>query len=600
LTKRTNIVSIFQEFLARYPRQFAMLFVILVVEGIVAAGAVLAILPLTDFLLDPSLISPSRLTQVFLELLAPLNIHPSFWLFGLLFVASNTIKSVLDVGIRYSILRIKYDVQRGLFEDTLTAFFRARWQYFSGSDQGQLLNTFSKEIANIGDTMGQLATQLARLVQLGIYLAVPMWINVTMTLTAVGLALLLGLPILLLHKVSYRFGQKNTSSSNVLIGATSEVLSAAKLILGFGRQAQSRTRLLTAFNQHVHATLRSQTLESALSSLYQPIGILAAIVALGVGLNQGNNVAEMAALLWSLLRMLPILGQLMAANVTINNFLPSYEQLVSLRDQARQVEEIEGDRLFKNMDMEIELRNLDFSYPGRHQTLQSINLTIRKGRMTALVGESGSGKSTITDLVLGLQIPDRGEVLLDGVPLSLWKQNSFREHVGYVPQDPLLFHASIRDNLLWSYPQASKADLWYACVMANAAVFIKDLPEGIDTIVGDRGVRLSGGQRQRIALARALLRKPELLILDEATSALDSESEQLIQESIDKVAQDTTILIVAHRLSTIAKADYIYVLEQGRVVEEGDYAQLSLKKEGVLARMVHAQQTIKTTEKESS
>jgi ATP-binding cassette subfamily B protein len=202
--------------------------------------------------------------------------------------------------------------------------------------------------------------------------------------------------------------------------------------------------------------------------------------------------------------------------------------------------------------------------------------------------------------VLGLQIPDRGEVLLDGVPLSLWKQNSFREHVGYVPQDPLLFHASIRDNLLWSYPQASNADLWYACAMANAAVFIKDLPEGIDTIVGDRGVRLSGGQRQRIALARALLRKPELLILDEATSALDSESEQLIQESIDKVAQDTTILIVAHRLSTIAKADYIYVLEQGRVVEEGDYAQLSLKKEGVLARMVHAQQTIKTTEKESS
>lgn len=585
--------------MARYPRQFAMLFVILIVEGVVAAGAVLSILPLADFLFDPSLRSPSRLTRLLLELLTPLNIHPSFWLFGMIFAASNIIKSLLDIVIRYSILRIKYDVQRGLFDDTLTAFFRARWQYFSDSDQGQLLNTFSKEISNIGDTMGQLATQLARVVQLVIYLAVPLWIDVTMTLTAVGLALLLGMPILLLHKVSYRFGQKNTSTSNVLIGTISEVLSAARLILGFGRQEQSRTRLLTAFNQHVHATLRSQTLESALSSFYHPIGILAGIVSLGVGLNQGNSISEMTALLWSLLRMLPILVQLMSAGVSINRFLPSYHQLVSLRNQAIQLEEIQGDRLFKKMDIEIELRSIDFSYPGRHQTLQSINLTIRKGQMTALVGESGSGKSTITDLVLGLQIPNRGEVLLDGVLLSLWNQNSFRKRVGYVPQDPLLFHASIRDNLLWSYSQASEADLWYACSMANAADFIKDLPEGIDTIVGDRGVRLSGGQRQRIALARALLRKPELLILDEATSALDSESEQLIQESIEKVAQDTTILIVAHRLSTIAKADYMYVLEQGRVVEEGSYTQLSINKEGALARMVRAQQTIKPLKKES-
>lgn len=592
LTRRASILLIFREFLSRYPRQFGVLFLILVVEGLVAAGAVLTVVPLADFLLDPGLKSPSRISRALLEFVQPLGIHPSFWLFGLLFVASNLVKGLLDVATRYSILRIKYEVQRGLFDDAVTTFFKARWEFFSGADQGRLLNTFNKELGNIGDTLGQLATQLARLVQLCIYLFVPIWLNVSMTLTALGLALLMGSPLLLLHKVSYRFGQKNIESGNVLIGAISEILAAARLILGFGRQEQSRTRSLHAFDQHIHATLCSQTLDAGVAALYQPVGILSAVVALGVALQQGSPVAEMAALLWSLLRALPLLGGLMSANVSISSFLPSYEQLASLRDQARQVEEIEGDRRFSRLESGVVLKDLDFTYPGRHQTLQGINLTIRKGQMTALVGESGSGKSTVTDLVLGLQIPERGAVLLDGIPLGQWKQNSFRERVGYVPQDPLLFHASIRDNLLWSYPHGSEVDLWGALRMANAEAFVKQLPQGIDTIVGDRGVRLSGGQRQRIALARALLRRPELLILDEATSALDSESERLIQESIDKVARDTTILIVAHRLSTIAKADYVYVLRAGRVVEEGMYAELCHKPVGILSQMIELQRPI--------
>ena len=180
-------------------------------------------------------------------------------------------------------------------------------------------------------------------------------------------------------------------------------------------------------------------------------------------------------------------------------------------------------------------------------------------------------------------------MLIGGVPLHEWHQNSFRERVGYVPQDPQLFHSSIRDNLLWSFDSASESDLWNVLQLANAADFVKELPQGIDTLVGERGIRLSGGQRQRIALARALLRKPELLILDEATSALDSESEHLIQQSIEQVAHNTTILVVAHRLSTIAKADQVYVLCQGRIVEEGSFKELSAKSGGMLNAMLAAQ-----------
>lgn len=590
LSKSPSIIPIFREFLQRYPRQFSVLFSVLVIEGLLAAVAILTILPLMDFMLDPALKLPSQFTHAMLTILASFDLPPSFWLFGLIFVSSNVIKSVCDIGIRYAILRIKYDVQRGLFDDSIDAFFNARWEFFIKADQGKLLNTFNRELGNIGDTMGQLATQLARVVQLLIYLAVPLWLSPGMTFTAVGTAVVLGSPLLLLQKISYQFGLKNTESGNILIGTISETLSAARLILGFGRQQESKVRSLNAFDQHVDATLRCQTMERTLSALYQPIGILAAIISLGVAQQQGESLAQMATLLWSLLRMLPILGEIMSSSVTINSFLPSYEQLNSLRSQAQQLEEVGGSKIFNRLEESIVLQDLDFTYPGRQETLQHINIIIRKGRMTALTGESGSGKSTITDLILGLQIPDDGKVLLDGVPLHEWKQNTFREKVGYVPQEPILFHASIRSNLLWSQSQATENELWEACHLANASDFIKDLPLGIDTVVGDQGTRLSGGQRQRIALARALLRRPELLILDEATSALDSESEKLIQKSIEKVAIDTTILVIAHRLSTIAKADYIYVLEKGRVIEEGEYANLNKMEIGVLARMIRAQQ----------
>ena len=554
-----------------------------------AAVSILTLVPLADFMLDPSLVKTSRITQIVIDLLATTGSHPTFWILGTLFVFTNFLKGLLEVAIRYAILRIKYTVLNGLFGDTLQVFFKSKWEFFSGSDQGKLLNTFNRELNTIGDTLGHLATLLAQVVQLGIYLAVPLWLNAQLTLTALGLALLFGLPFMLLHGVNYRLGQLNTETANVALGILSEVLGAARLILGFGRQKQARNRFLNAFNQHIQITLRSQVLATAVPKIFQPMAMLAIIIAFGFALQRQVHISELAAVMWSLFAAMPILSALLQGNISISNFLPSYEQLVSLRKSATALEEIQGDRQFLRLERDIEFKDLRFTYPGRTQTLTDVNLHIRKGQMTALVGESGSGKSTITDLLLGLQIPEYGQVLIDGVPLSEWKQNSFRERIGYVPQDPQLFHSSIRDNLLWSLAIATESDLWKALKLANATTFVKDLPHGIDTIVGDRGIRLSGGQRQRIALARALLRKPELLILDEATSALDSESERLIQQSIEHVAQDTTILVVAHRLSTIAKANQVYVLRQGKIVEEGSFKTLSIKSGGILNAMLLAQ-----------
>ena len=551
--------------------------------------SVLTIVPLADFMLDPALPKPSRITQVMIDSLDAIGSHPSFWIFGSLFVVSNLLKGTMEVAIRYAILRIKYAVVRGLIGDALQTFFKSRWEFFSGSDQGRLLNTLNREINTIGDTLGHIATLLAQIIQLGVYLAVPLWLNAQLTLTTLGLALLFGSPFILLSGVSYRLGLRNTETANKVMGILSEVLGAARLILGVGRQSQAKERYLVAFDQHIGVTLRSQVLGAAAPKLFQPLALLAVVIALSFAVQEQVHMSELVAVMWSLLAVMPILSALLQGNISISNFLPSYEQLVSLRKSAAALEEIHGDRPFLSLERGIELKDLSFTYPDRARTLTEINLHIHKGQMTALVGESGSGKSTITDLVLGLQVPEQGQVLIDSVQLREWNQNSFRERVGYVPQDPQLFHSSIRDNLLWSFDSSSESDLWDVLQLANAAIFVKDLPEGIDTIVGDRGVRLSGGQRQRIALARALLRKPELLILDEATSALDSESEVLIQQSIEQLARDSTILVVAHRLSTIAKADQVYVLSQGRIIEEGSFTTLSEKSGGVLNSMLAAQ-----------
>jgi len=587
--KTSSIVVIFNEFMTRYPKHFGLLFLLLVVEGAVAALSVMSLVPLADFMLDPTLAKPSRITQTVIDVLSELSLSPTFWVLGSLFVMSNFLRGTLEVAIRYAILRIKYAVSRGLIGDALQTFFRARWEFFSGSDQGQILNTMNRELSTICETLGHLATLLAQIFQLSIYLAVPLWLNPQLTLTAMVLAFAFGSPFILLQRISYQLGKRNTDTGNVSMGILSEVLGASRLILGFARQDHARERYLDAFDRHTEVTLRSQTLATAVPRFFQPMAMLAIVIALGFAVQRKELISELAAVMWSLLAAMPILSALLQGNINISNFLPSYEQLVSLRKNAIILEEIQGDRKFLRLEQGIKFKDLSFSYPGRSQTLRDVNLYIRKGQMTALVGESGSGKSTVTDLVIGLQIPEQGEVLIGGLPLSKWQQNSFRERVGYVPQDPQLFHSSIRDNLLWSFETASEYDLWEALKLSNAAAFVKELPQGIETIVGDRGIRLSGGQRQRIALARALLRKPELLILDEATSALDSQSERLIQHSIEKVAQDTTILVIAHRLSTIAKANHVYLLNQGRIVEEGSFTELSAKSGGLLNIMLSAQ-----------
>jgi ATP-binding cassette subfamily B protein len=288
------------------------------------------------------------------------------------------------------------------------------------------------------------------------------------------------------------------------------------------------------------------------------------------------------------MKSVPLIGELSRTRNSLENFYPSYEQLKRLRENAKQLKEITGAKKFQGISHEIRFESVSFAYPGCKNVLNDINAKIPKGKMIAFVGESGAGKSTLIDMLMGFHKPSTGKINIDNIPIENFDIYSLRQRIGYVPQEGLLFNTSIRDNLRWSNNEASETDIFNACKLARAHEFIQNCTNGYDTIVGDRGARLSGGEIQRIALARAILRKPELLILDEATSSLDSNSEQLIQQSIETIAKYTTIVVIAHRLSTIKNADYVYVLSNGTIVEEGNYKELT-NQGGLFAQMVQKQ-----------
>ncbi|HET6762469.1 MAG TPA: ABC transporter ATP-binding protein, partial [Longimicrobiaceae bacterium] len=237
----------------------------------------------------------------------------------------------------------------------------------------------------------------------------------------------------------------------------------------------------------------------------------------------------------------------------------------------------------------VRFQDVRFGYEGREPVLRGLTLEIGARRTTALVGTSGAGKTTVADLLMGLATPTGGRIVLDDTPLSEEVLRTWRGEIGYVAQDTVLFHDTVRANLLWARPDATPQDVDDA-LRAAAADFVAALPQGLDTVIGDRGVRLSGGERQRLALARALLRRPALLILDEATSALDPESERRILDAVEGLHGRTTILLITHRLATVRTADVIHVLDGGVVVESGRWGELATRDGGRFRTMWDAQE----------
>ncbi len=455
------------------------------------------------------------------------------------------------------------------------AMAHTNWLFFVRSRTSEFTHILTSEMERVVAA----TYHLLRLWASGIVAAVYVGFSLRLSPAMTGLALASagGLGLLLRGKVrvSQVAGEGVSHAMRHLHIAISEHLGGMKVAKSYGaedRHVKTFERLTRQAQDMYSSAIQNQ---AGVSYWFEvgSVAILSVILFLSIEV-LAMPTTQVLLLVFLFARLLPRCSEMVQSYHRFVHCVPAFTSVMGVQKRCESAEEVPPHTVEElELRQAVQLQGVSFGYDGT-AVVRDVDLTIRAGQTVALVGPSGAGKSTIADLIMGLLVPDKGRVLVDGIPLGPNTMKSWRDQVGYVNQDTFLFHDTIRANLRFARPEATEEEIARALELAAADEFVSKLPRGIDTVVGDRGMRLSGGERQRLALARALLRRPSLLILDEATSFLDAESEKRILETIEKLRGRMAVLIISHRLSAIQGADTIYVLQDGRVVESSGWGDL--------------------------
>lgn len=473
-------------------------------------------------------------------------------------------------------------IRKTLFEQLQSLSLR----YFAKTRSGELVNSLTSEVNQISHAFGITSFLITRSSTLIAYVISMLLLSWQLTIISVMLFGLLSAAITMLlgrvREASFEWSKAGGWYASVAL----EFINGIRTVQAFATQDFERKRFYNASSQLKKAAIKGLAASASVEPLAEggATAILVGILLLAFATlipQQQIQPAGLLTFLFVLFRLMPIVRQINGSRAQISSFQGPLSSIKELLRTDNKPYLIDGKLQFCGLERGIDFVSVDFGYGADNLVLHNVTLTITKGKTTALVGASGAGKSTLADLIPRFYDPTAGQILIDGIDLREFEINSLRRKLAVVSQDTFIFNASVRDNIAYGTENADEKAILTAAKLANAWEFIQELPEGFDTQLGDRGVRLSGGQRQRIAIARALLRDPEILILDEATSALDSVSERLIQQSLEKLSQGRTVIAIAHRLSTIVRADKVVVLEAGKIVEQGQYNEL-LERRGKL------------------
>jgi ATP-binding cassette subfamily C protein len=479
-------------------------------------------------------------------------------------------------------LSLEYEFVVRLREKLYQAITNTNWLFFSRNRVSDFTHALTIEMERIGAATYYILTLLVTGIVAIAYILFALKLSAMMT----GLVFLCGVGLLLLlkrkTKIAHETGEGLSEAMSSLYNAISEHLNGMKTAKSYGVE-EHHVEIFRKLAEQVRSIYTHAVRNQAEVNYWFNIGsviILSVILFISVQV-LSIPTAGLLLLLFLFARVIPKFSNIQQSFQSLINMLPSFSRVIELQRRCEEAVEIETQRYEKiDIGNGIRFNKVSFSYDENSPVIKDLDLTINSGQTTAIIGASGAGKTTIADLLMGLIIPNQGSILIDEKSFSPERMKAWRKYIGYVPQDTFLFNDTVRANLLWASPGSSEEEINRSLRYAVAEEFVNGLPKRLDSILGDRGVLVSGGERQRIALARALLRKPSLLILDEATSSLDSENEKRIQKAIEKLHGQMTILVISHRLSTIRGADMIHVIEDGRLVESGTWDSLISKENG--------------------
>lgn len=482
-------------------------------------------------------------------------------------------------------------IRRTLYEKIITLPIR----FFEENRVGNLTSRISSDVSQLQDSLSNQLAFFVRQLVLPI-VCIPLMIAVSPKLSLIILA---ALPLMIISAVAFgryirkvsRKAQDQLAESNTIVEETFQSIDVVK---AFTNEAYE-TRRYGVINRNVAAIgLNAAKYRAAFVSfiIFVMFGAIVGLVYAGA-LELANGSMKPGDLIQFFLLTIFIgssLAGLSESYTVLQKTIGASERINEILDEQDETK-VADENLTAPIQGHVQFRDVNFAYPSRPdvQLFQGLSFEVKAGQKIALVGPSGSGKSTIVKLLAGLYPFAGGQILIDDKPISDYNITALRKNFGTVPQETILFGGTIRENIAYGKPGATDEEVIEAAKRANAWDFIQSFPDGLDTVVGERGVKVSGGQKQRVAIARAILRDPKILILDEATSALDSESERLVKDALSKLMVNRTTFIIAHRLSTIREADVILVINKGKIVETGTHDELSELENGIYSNLLRLQ-----------
>ena len=538
-----------------------------------------------------------------------LNEKLKFWSNGLILrdTAQDTLKilclTIMVVFIAKNVFLYLKNISMTLVQYHLITEMRNRLykhfnsqslSYFHQNKSGELTSIIINDVANLRRALGtsfhQLLVEPINLLAFTVLLFI---INWKLALISVVIVPISGITIMTIGRSIRRKSRRTASMIAGITNIITETFSSIRVVKAFAMEGYEVQRFFKETHKYFKLILRRAKLRLLASPITETLGVMMGVLLLWVGgmevlSGKGLTPEDFLRFILLLFAMMDPLRKLSSVNVELQAGAASAERVFAILDTPPTImDELDAVKIDTFKD-KIQINNVSFKYESEDTVLKNISFEIEKGSAVALVGSSGAGKSTLADLIPRFYDVNQGAIEIDGQDIRYVTLNSLRRLMGIVTQETILFNDTVKANIAYGQKDVDDEQVIAAAKAANALEFIEELPKGLDTVIGEKGVKLSGGQRQRLAIARAIMKNPPILILDEATSALDTESERLVQEALETLMTDRTVLVIAHRLSTVTNADKIIVMEKGLIKEMGTHDEL-IQKNGLYSNLYNIQ-----------